>query len=271
MLELTMYNNIKIPQIGFGVYQLMRGKTTCNAVLEALADGYRHIDTAKIYGNEKSVGKAIKECGLSREQIFVTTKMWNSDITARKGKKAFLTSLKNLGLEYVDLYLLHWSVDGYIEAYKTLIELYNEGKIRAIGVSNFLIRHLEEIKKQGLMLPMVNQIEVNPQFSNDELVDYCKKNNIIVESWSPLGGSRHNVLDNEVIKRIAEKHSVTPSQVVIRWHIERGLVVLPRSKNPIHIKENFDVEKFSLDEEDMKLMKSLNINIRTGGDPEQYK
>lgn len=271
MKTVKLYNGVGIPLIGLGTYQLKMGLQTYKTVLSSLEMGYRHIDTARIYLNERSVGKAIKNSGLPREQIFVTTKMWNNSILNRKGEQAFKNSLKRLRLEYVDLYLLHWPIEGYLDAYKVLEKLYEEKKIRSFGVSNFLIRHLENLKTHDLQKPMVNQIEVNPYYQNDELVDYCQKNDIVVEAYSPLGGSKYSCLNDETLLRIAKKYQVSTSQVVLKWLTQRNIVVLPRSKSIEHLKNNLDLDNFVLSDKDISDIKALNKNFKTGDNPEVYK
>lgn len=271
MEKFKLYNGVEIPTIGLGTYQLMMGKQTYDVVSKALKVGYRHIDTARIYLNERSVGKAIIRSDIPRQDIFLTTKMWNNSILNRKGEKAFQNSLKRLKLDYVDLYLLHWPIEGYLEAYKVLEKLYKDEKIKAIGVSNFLIRHLENLKKHGLIKPMVNQIEVNPYYQNDELVNYCQKNAIVVEAYSPLGGSKYSCLKDETLTKIANKYHVSTAQVILKWLTQRNIVALPRSKQIEHLKSNLDIDHFALTKEDMMDIKALNKNFKTGDDPEVYE
>ena len=270
MQTFKLYNGGTIPAIGLGVFQLKRGKETVDTVLNALDCGYRLIDTARVYFNESSVGEAIKKTELKREEIFVSTKMWKTAIYTHTAKMAFNHSLKRLGLDYVDLYLLHWPVKGFIYAYKAIEELYKEGKIKAIGVSNFLPRHIERLKEAGLMLPMVNQIEVNPYYQNDETVEYCQKEDIVVEAYSPFGGSKHSCLGDATLKEIASKYHVSTAQVIVRWLYQKGIVALPRSKSINHLKSNIEIDSFELDESDMEAIKKLNQNLKSGGDPEKY-
>ncbi len=268
MNKLTISNGTVIPQLGLGVFKNPDGESTVNAVKWALEAGYRHIDTATVYHNEASVGIGIKESGVKREDIFLTTKLASSDVRARNAVEAFKKSLEELQTDYVDLYLIHWPVEYRVEAWKHIIDFYNEGKIRAIGVSNFTRECIEELEKEGLMLPMVNQIESNPYFQNDELIKYCQDRGIVVEVWSPLGGTGGSILEDEVLKEIGAKYNKSPAQVVIRWHLQRGVVVLAKSTHQNRIIENLNVEDFTLDEEDMAKMKSLNRNTRTGRDPQ---
>ncbi len=271
MKNQKLYNGVEIPEVGLGTFQLMMGSQTSKTVSEALKIGYRHIDTAKVYLNERSVGKAIRNSGLPRNELFITTKMWNSDIVKRKGEKAFQASLKRLGLEYLDLYLLHWPMEGYMDAYRILEKLYAEKKIRAIGVSNFLIRHLENLQKKCLQKPMVNQIEVNPYYQNEELVEYCQKNNIVVEAYSPLGGSKFSCLGDPTLVSIANKYHVSTAQVILKWLTQRNIVVLPRSKNLSHLASNLSLDDFVLSDKDLDDIKGLNKNFKTGDDPEKYE
>lgn len=269
MNKIKLNDGNYIPQIGFGVFRAKFGKETFNAVTWALEANYGHIDTAKIYLNERSVGKAIKKSSLNREDIFVTTKVWNTDVIKRKTRKAFFKSLRRLKLKYVDLYLIHWPVDGYIDAYLELVKLQKEGYIKSIGVSNFQIRHLEELKKHTDIVPAVNQIESNPQFNNQELISYCQAHNIAVEVWSPLGGSKHSLLNEPTLVKLSEKYHKTTAQIIIRWHIQRGVIVLVKSSHKERIYSNLDVFDFELSSEDMELINSLNTNQRVGGDPDK--
>ncbi len=224
--DIILNNGIKIPQLGLGVFQTPDGIITENSVKWALEAGYRHIDTAMIYRNEASVGKAIKESGVAREDIFLTTKLWNEDIRQGRAKAAFEESLEKLQTDYVDLYLIHWPAKGYAEAWKDMEELYGEGRIKAIGVSNFQKHHLETLDKTAKITPAVNQIESHPYFNNQELIDYCLGRNIAVEVWSPLGGTGGNLLEDKDIAALAEKYGKTPAQIVIQWDIQRGVIVL---------------------------------------------
>ena len=265
---IQMNNGVSIPQIGLGVFQTKDGEETCNAVKWALEAGYRHIDTAMIYGNEESVGRGMKESGLAREEIFLTTKLWNADIRAKRGKEAFEESLKRLGTDYVDLYLLHWPVEHFAEAWAALEDLQMEGKIRTIGVSNFQIHHLEELEKTQRIAPAVNQIESHPYFNNQTVIDYCLKKNIQVEAWSPLGGTGGNVLQDPKLAEIGAKYGKSAAQTVIRWDLQRGIIVLPKSTHQDRIVQNLDVFDFELSDEDMQAIADLNRNRRVGPDPD---
>ena len=268
MNRIQLNDGAAIPQIGLGVFQTKEGTETCNAVKWALEAGYRHIDTAMIYGNEESVGRGMKESGIPREEIFLTTKLWNADIRAQRGREAFEESLERLGTDYVDLYLLHWPVEHFAEAWTVLEDLKMEGRIRSIGVSNFQPHHLEELEKIQRIAPAVNQIESHPYFNNQQVIDYCLEKNIQIEAWSPLGGTGGNVLQDEKLAQIGAKYGKSPAQTVIRWDIQRGIIVLPKSTHQNRIIQNLDVFDFELSAEDMQAIADLNRNRRVGPDPE---
>lgn len=270
MNTVKLSNGVLMPGIGFGVYQTKSGKETENAVEWALEAGYRHIDTAMIYGNETSVGKAVKKSGIPRDSLFITTKLWNEDIRKERVEQAFEKSLENLGLNYIDLYLIHWPAQGFEKAWKVMEELYNKGKIKAVGVSNFQIHHLKELEKVSLLKPMVNQIESNPVFNNQDLINYCKNENILVEAWSPLGGTGTTILGLPELESLGKKYSKSPAQIVIKWHLQRGLVPLPKSVHRERIFSNIDVYDFTLDSRDIELINSLNKNTRVGPDPDNF-
>jgi diketogulonate reductase-like aldo/keto reductase len=270
MKKIELNNHIEIPQIGLGVFRTPSGEVTENAVKWALEAGYRHIDTTWIYGNEESVGKAIKASGIPREEIFLTTKLWNEDIRQRKTREAFETSLKLLQTDYIDLYLIHWPAEGYVEAWHEMEKLYKEGRIRAIGVSNFHAHHLETLAESSEIIPAVDQIESNPYFNNQALIDYCHSKEIQVEVWSPLGGTGGTILSDPVLQAIGKKYGKSPAQVVIRWHIQRNTIVLPKSVHQDRIIANLNVFDFTLSEDDMKQIDALHRNTRTGSDPETF-
>lgn len=268
-MQLTrLKNGVSIPTIGLGVFRSSDGDETVNAVRWALEAGYRHIDTATAYGNEGSVGKAIKESGLKREDIFITTKLRNDDNTARRTREAFEESLRLLDTDYVDLYLIHWPVDGSIQAWKEMEKLYDEGLVRAIGVSNFHKAHLEKLDTFANVEPVLDQIESNPSFNNQELVEYLQGRGIVPEAWSPLGGKHNEIREGVVLSEIAAKYKKSPVQVIIRWVMQRGMVVLPKSVHRDRIEDNLKVSDFELDEEDMKKLFSLNKNERVGSSPD---
>ncbi|WP_276675627.1 aldo/keto reductase [Caldibacillus debilis] len=263
----VLHNGVKMPYFGFGTYKVKEGEEVYNAVRTALETGYRLIDTAALYENEEGVGRAIRDSGIPREEIFVTTKVWNSDQGYDSTLRAFETSLKKLDIGYIDLYLIHWAVKGkYLDTWKALVELYKEGKVRAIGVSNFQIHHLQDIMDHFDEIPTVNQVELHPYLTQEELREFCAKHNIKVEAWSPLGRGR--LLDLPELKRIAEKYGKTPAQVVLRWHVQNEIIVIPKSVHPERIKENADIFDFELSDEDMAAINRLNRNERFGKDPD---
>ena len=226
----TLNNGVEIPYLGLGVFQCNDGDETVNAVRWAIEAGYRHIDTAAAYRNEKSVGQAILESGIDRDELFVTTKLWKEDMLQGTQMKAFEKSLKLLQLDYVDLYLIHWPVPGKtLESWKVLEEIYKSGRARAIGVSNFVQRHLDLLLQDAKIVPAVNQIQCHPHFSQQSLVAYCEKLGIACEAWSPLGGTGGNLLDDPVLKKIAEKHAKSVAQIVLRWDLQRGTITIPKS------------------------------------------
>jgi diketogulonate reductase-like aldo/keto reductase len=266
---ITLHNGVKMPQFGLGVYLAEAGQTTVNAVKKALEVGYRSIDTAAIYKNEQSVGQAIKESGIKREDIFVTSKVWNDDQGYESTLKAFEDSLERLGFDYLDLYLIHWPVKGkYVETWKAMEKLYEEGKVRAIGVSNFHIHHLEELLSEAKHKPVVNQIELHPFLAQEEIRAFCKKHEIAVEAWSPIG--RGKLLDEPTINHIASKHNKTAAQVILRWHIQQNIIVIPKSVTPSRIEENANIFDFELSQEEMQQIDALNRNERFGSNPEKY-
>lgn len=259
-----------IPAIGLGVWRAENGQETQNAVKVALETGYRLIDTAAIYQNEESVGRAVAESGISREEIFITTKLWNSDQGAKNVRPALAASLKKLGLDYIDLYLIHWPTparDLFTETWEEFEVLKGEGLIKSIGVSNFRVEDLEHLKKAGLTTPAVNQIELHPGLIQTALRDYAKENGIHIESWSPIGGSKGNLLENTELKRIADNHGKSPAQVVIRWHLQNELIVIPKSVHDERIKQNFNIFDFELSEDEVSTISSIESGGRQGPDP----
>lgn len=262
-------NGIKIPILGLGTAGLML-KRAYQSVIWALDMGYRLIDTATMYGNEKKIGKALKESGVPREEIFITTKVWNTDQGYNNTLSAFEKSLNNLGLSYVDLYLVHWPVTRLRnETWKALEKLLEDGKTRAIGVSNYTIRHLTELMENSSNIPTVNQVEFTPFLFQRDLLEFCQKNNIIVEAYSPL--TRGQKFNNPILKAIGEQYGKTSAQILIRWGLQHGIIEIPRSKSKEHIHDNADVFDFNLNGEDMGQLDNLNENFRTTEDPEKIK
>ncbi|GMB08041.1 diketogulonate reductase-like aldo/keto reductase [Thermolongibacillus altinsuensis] len=265
----TLHNGVKMPWLGLGVWKMEDREEVIRAVKTALEIGYRHIDTAAIYKNEEGVGQAIKESGVPREEIFITTKVWNSDQGYETTLQAFETSLQKLGLDYVDLYLVHWPVKGkYKETYKALEKLYKEGRVRAIGVSNFQIHHLEDLMADCEIKPMVNQVEYHPRLSQKELHAFCKKHGIQLEAWSPL--MQGKLLDDPTLIEIGKKYGKSPAQVILRWDLQNEVVTIPKSVKPHRIKENADLFDFELTAEDMEKIDALNKDERIGPDPDNF-
>lgn len=271
----TLANDVQIPCIGFGTWQTPDGETAINSVKAALKAGYRHIDTAACYGNEASVGQAIKESGVPREEIFVTSKVWNTERGYEKTLAAFETTMAKLDLDYVDLYLIHWPAAANqfenwkeinAQTWRALEELYIKGKVKAIGVSNFLPHHLEALLEGVKVVPMVNQIEYHPGFMQAESVAFCKAHNILVEVWSPLGTG--NVLNNETLIMMAQKYSKTVAQICIRWVLQHGLLPLPKSITESRIIENTEVFDFELKEEDMAIIDAIPFCGGAGINPD---
>jgi 2,5-diketo-D-gluconate reductase A len=270
VLTITLNNNVRIPQLGFGVFQVPPEDTE-RVVSAALETGYRSIDTAAAYQNEKGVGRAIASSGLPRDQIFVTTKLWNSDHGYDEALRAFDSSARRLDLDTVDLYLIHWPVpvaDRYIESWKALEKLAADGRVRAIGVSNFTVENLRRLFAEAGTVPAVNQIELHPNFQQSELRALHAEHGITTEAWSPL--AQGAVLSDDIITRLADRHGVTPAQVVLRWHIEIGNIVIPKSVTPQRIRENLDIFSFELASEDLAAIATLDTGHRIGPDPATF-
>jgi len=265
---ITLNNGVKIPALGFGVWQMEDLNECENAVLTAIETGYRMIDTASIYQNETAVGKAIRNSGIDREDLFVTSKLWVQDTTYEKTRAAFQRTLDRLALDYLDMYLIHWPYSDFNGAWKAMEELYQEGKIKAIGVCNFTVEKMDELKVNASVPPVINQIELHPLFQQKELQEYNRENNIITQPWSPLGNGNAGLLDNEELKKIASAYHKTVAQVILRWHLQEGFCVIPKSVTPSRIAENFNVFDFELTEADMNTVRSLDTGKRLFFDPE---
>jgi 2,5-diketo-D-gluconate reductase A len=271
-VEITTLNDGNtMPTLGLGVWKAADGHEVENAIGSALNAGYRLIDTAMVYRNEEGVGRAVKASGVDRSDVFITTKLWNSDHGTDKVRPALMKSLDRLGISYIDLYLIHWPTPArglYVETWQELVKLRDEGLIRSIGVSNFQIEHLEELKRRTGTIPAVNQIELHPNFQQRKLRDYSEKNDVRIESWSPLGGSKGNLLENTVLQSIATAHDKSVAQVVIRWHLQHNLIVIPKSTNDERIRQNIDVFDFELSDQDMSAIDGLESGQRSGPNPD---
>ncbi|MFD4899288.1 aldo/keto reductase [Streptomyces sp. NPDC058411] len=264
----TLNNGVTIPQLGFGVFQVPDDETTA-AVASALEAGYRSIDTAAVYGNEAGVGRALAESGLARDELFITTKLWNADQGYDATLAAFDTSLAKLGLDHVDLYLIHWPTparDLYTDTWRALEKLLADGRIRAAGVSNFQPAHLRRLAAESSLIPAVNQIELHPGLQQSELRAVHAEYGIATEAWSPL--AQGALLNEEAIVAVAERHGKTPAQAVLRWHLQLGNVVIPKSVTPARIRQNIDVFDFELSAADMDAIAGLDRGMRTGPDPD---
>jgi len=265
----TLHNGVKMPWLGLGVYKTAEGEEVKRAVLTALEAGYRSIDTAALYQNERGVGEAVKASGLPREEVFITTKVWNDDQGYESTLRAFEQSRRLLGVDVVDLYLIHWPVRGkYKETWRALEKLYKDGWVRAIGVSNFHIHHLEDLLADCEIVPMVNQVELHPCLTQEPLREFCRKRRIQVESWSPL--MRGKLFDHPLLVELTKKYGKTPAQIIIRWHLQHEIVTIPKSARPERIRENAQVFDFALEEADMARLDALNANRRVGPDPDTF-
>ena len=263
---LTLNNGRKIPQVGLGVWQTPRGEVTQSAVAAALRIGYRHVDTARIYGNERDVGIGVQQGGVPRGEIFVTTKLWNDDQGYDSALRAFDASLARLGLEYVDLYLLHWPVAGRrLDSWRALEKIHAEGRARAIGVSNFLSNHLDELIAGARVVPAVNQIEVSPFLQQRDTRAFCAQHGIVVEAYSPLTHGQR--LGHPVVTKVAKRVGRTPAQVLLRWGVQHGMVVLPKSTRESRIRENAALFDFTLDADAMAVLDGCEEGLATGWDP----
>ncbi|TDL31054.1 aldo/keto reductase [Jeotgalibacillus sp. S-D1] len=268
----TLNNGLEMPEVGYGVFRVEEGKELEEAVKMAIQLGYRSIDTAAIYGNEKSVGNgirlAIQEGIVTREELFITSKVWNDGLTYDETIMAYEETLKKMDLAYLNLYLIHWpGQDKYLEAWKALETLYKEGRIKAIGVSNFQVHHLENLLEHAEVTPVINQIEFHPKLTQEKVREYCLKHNIQVEAWSPLMNAE--LLTNKKVQEIAEKHTKSAAQVILRWDLQHDVITIPKSMTPSRMKENIS-HNFSLTEDEMSQLDGLNENLRSGPHPDEF-
>lgn len=269
--NLTLNNGVAIPQVGLGVFEAAEGAEVESAVLAALEEGYRLLDTAAIYRNEAGVGKAIKASGLPREEIFITTKLWNAHHAYEEALRAFDESLEKLDCGTIDLYLIHWPLpmEGqFTQAWKALEKLYHDGRVRAIGVSNFKPHHLDELLKEAEVVPAVNQIELHPLLQQKATRAYCAERGIEIESYSPLMRAGE-ALEHPVIGQLAQQHGKTPAQVILRWHVQSGFIVIPKSVHAERIRENFVLFDFELSENEMAMIEGMDAGRRIGADPDK--
>lgn len=265
----TLANGVRMPWLGLGVWKVSEAEVEL-AVKSAIEHGYRSIDTAAAYGNEEGVGKAVRESGVPRDQLFITTKVWNADQGYDSTLAAFDRSVGKLGMDYVDLYLIHWPVKGkYKETWRALEKLYRDGRVRAIGVSNFHVHHLEDLLPNAEVKPMVNQVEFHPRLAQRSLLRFCKEQGIQMEAWSPLMQGKE-LLEHELLAKLANKYGKTAAQIILRWDVQHGVVTIPKSVTPSRIRENADIFDFELSAEDMALIDSLNLDSRVGPDPDNF-
>ncbi|MEM7380906.1 MAG: aldo/keto reductase [Bacteroidota bacterium] len=265
----TLHNGVAMPYFGLGVYLSEDGEEVVNAIKWAIEAGYRHVDTASIYKNEEGVGRGIKECSEARENIFVVSKVWNNDQGYDSTLKAFDASMKRLDLDYLDLYLVHWPVAGkYKETWKALEQLYKEKKVRAIGVSNFLQHHLEDLLTEAEIVPMVNQMEFHPYLVQQDLLDFCGKHQIQYEAWSPM--MQGKIFGMEAFQKLAEKYGKSIAQIVLRWNLQKGVITIPKSSKRERIIANADIFDFSLEQADVDYLDSLDRGQRFGPDPDNF-
>jgi 2,5-diketo-D-gluconate reductase A len=267
---ITLNNGVEIPQLGFGVFQIPPDETV-NATATALEVGYRHIDTAQMYGNEREVGLAVRESGIPRDEVFVTSKLNNNRLEHDDILRSFDTSLADMGFEYLDLFLVHWPLPGvsdYVARWKVMEEIYASGRVKAIGVSNFQSHHLRDLFGASEVRPAVNQIEAHPYLTQDELRAFDADHGIVTEAWAPIAKGKVN--DDPVIREVAQRVGRTPAQVTLRWHVQRGDVVFPKSVTRSRVQENFDIFDFELDESAMSAISALNRDDRTGPNPDEF-
>lgn len=265
----TLHNGVEMPYLGLGVYKVEEGHQMEETVKTALDLGYRSLDTAAFYQNEEGVGKAIHSSGIDRKDLFITTKVWNDDQGYEETLRAFDESMNKLKLDYLDLYLVHWPVKGkYLETWRALEKLHIDGKVRAIGVSNFTIHHLEDLLKNSRIKPTVNQVELHPRLTQETLRSFCKEYEIAVEAWSPIGRGR--LLNEQILTEIGKRHRKSAAQVILRWHLQNDVIIIPKSVTPARITENMELFDFELSQEEMELINTLNKDERFGPDPENF-
>lgn len=278
MKTFKLYNGVEIPAIGYGTWRTRPAEVCEKAVYEAIEVGYTHIDGAAVYKNEESVGKAIQKSNIQRKNLFVTSKVWNDMRGYEKTKEAFYTSLEKLGLDYLDLYLIHWPnplafrdkmEEMNAETWRAMEDLYMEGKIKAIGVSNFKIHHLESLMKNARIKPMVNQIECTIGFIQQDVIDYCHQNDILVEGWSPLGNGK--LFNSDILNDYADKYNKSIAQITLRYLLQKEILPLPKSTNKERMKQNMDIFDFEISKEDMDAIDALKINISSGNDPDEVE
>ena len=278
MKTFKLYNGVEIPAIGYGTWRTRPAEVCEKAVYEAIEVGYTHIDGAAVYKNEESVGKAIQKSNIQRKNLFVTSKVWNDMRGYEKTKEAFYTSLEKLGLDYLDLYLIHWPnplafrdkmEEMNAETWRAMEDLYMEGKIKAIGVSNFKIHHLESLMKNARIKPMVNQIECTIGFIQQDVIDYCHQNDILVEGWSPLGNGK--LFNSDILNDYADKYNKSIAQITLRYLLQKEILPLPKSTNKERMKQNIDIFDFEISKEDMDAIDALKINISSGNDPDEVE
>lgn len=263
----TLHNGVKMPWLGLGVFKVADGQEVVQSVAAAIRNGYKSIDTAAFYHNEEGVGQAIRESGVPREELFITTKLWNADQGYESTLEAFENSLNKLGLDYLDLYLIHWpGKDKYKETWKAFEKLYKDGRVRAIGVSNFLVHHLEDLMSEAEIKPMVNQVEFHPHLTQKELLSFCKKEGIQLEAWSPL--KQGQLLNEPLLEELAEKYQKSVVQIILRWDLQHGVVTIPKSIKESRIIDNAKVFDFELSAEDMERIDGLNQDSRAGSHPD---
>lgn len=267
MEQLKLNNGQTIPQLGLGVFKVQDADDLKRSVADALKEGYRHFDTAAIYHNESGLGEALAESDVPREELYITSKVWNSNTTYDETIAAFHESLKKLQTDYLDLYLIHWPSDGYNEKWRAMEDLYNDGLIKSIGVSNFEQPHLEKLLTTAKIVPAVDQIETHPYFQQKELNEYLRSLDIAHEAWGPLGQGKGNVLEDPTLAKIADTHQKTIAQVILRWHLQRDIIVIPKSVHTERIAQNIDVFDFKLSDEEMSMIAGIDQNKRGAADP----